>query len=69
LELAIWKSKITEQHSPGSILLTIKTRMQYQIDSVTMVNIIIPNMVSFLSDGGGNDTKFWWFDDGGGYDD
>ena len=50
LELAIWKSKITER-TGHNILLTTETKMRCRTDSVTMVNIIVPNVMSFLTDG------------------
>ncbi len=46
LELAIWKSKITEINGP----LTTKMRMQCHTDSVMMVTIIVPDVISFLTD-------------------
>ena len=50
LELAFWKSKITEQFSQSNILLTTEMKMRCRTESVTMVNIIVPNVVSFLTD-------------------
>jgi hypothetical protein len=60
-----WKSKITEQYGPGNIILANET--QCRIDSDTMVNIIVPNVMSFLSDGGCDDIKFL-FRNGGSLD-
>ena len=49
LELAIWKSKITEQHG-CNIHLTTEMKIQCRTDSLTMVNITVPNVMSFLAD-------------------
>ncbi len=46
LELAIWKSKLSEINAP----LTKEMRMQCRTDSVMMVTIIVPNVLSFLTD-------------------
>ncbi len=51
LELAIWKSKLTKQSDQNNDLLTIKMRMQCRTDSVTMVTVVVPNVLSFLTDG------------------
>jgi hypothetical protein len=53
LELAIWKTKITEQVEFNGILTT-EMKMQLRIDSIAMVSIIIPNVLSFLTDGEGS---------------
>ncbi len=51
LELAFWKSKISEINGP----LATKMKLQCRTDSVMMVIIIIPNVLSFLTDdNGGN---------------
>ena len=42
LELIIWKSKTIHQSSPSNTLLTTEMKMQFDSDSVTMVNIIVP---------------------------
>jgi hypothetical protein len=47
LELAIWKSKISEQ-SNGDRRLYERMKSQCRCDSLTMVHIIIPNALSFL---------------------
>ncbi len=48
---------LTYSSSAGSnILLTPKMKMQCRTDSVTMVNIIVPNVMSFLTDG--DDTNY-----------
>ena len=49
LELAIWKSKIIEQYDLE--LLNHVMKMQCRTDSITMVNIIVRNVLSFLTDG------------------
>ncbi len=51
LELAVWKSKITERYGQNNGLLTIEMKMRYRTDSVSMVRIIVPNVLSFLTDG------------------
>ncbi len=51
LKLAIWKSKLTEQSDRNNGLLTIEMRMQCCTDSVTMVTFVVPNVLSFLTDG------------------
>ena len=48
LELAIWKSKIAEQTDGNINLLTPDMRMGCHIDSLWMVEIILPNVLSFL---------------------
>jgi len=48
LELAIWKSKIAEQTDGNINLLTSDMRMGCRIDSLWMVEIILPNVLSFL---------------------
>ena len=50
LELAIWKSKITEQFSGRNILLTTEINMQCLTEFATMVNVIVPNVMSFSTD-------------------
>ncbi len=55
LELAIWKSKLSEINGP----LTTKMMMQCRTDCVMMVTIIVPNVLSFLTDDyGGNDVVY-----------
>jgi hypothetical protein len=48
LELAIWKSKITEQLGQNSELLTAEMKMLCRIDSVSTATIILPNVLTFL---------------------
>ena len=48
LNLAIWKSKITEQTEGNIDLLTPNKKMECRIDSLSMVEIIVPNVHSFL---------------------
>jgi hypothetical protein len=55
LELVICKSELSEINVP----LTTKMRMQRCTDSVMMVTIIVPNVISFLTDDdGGNDVVY-----------
>ncbi len=55
LELAIWKSKLSETNGPR----TTKMRMQCHTDSSTMVIIIAPYVLSFLTDDdGGNNVVY-----------
>jgi hypothetical protein len=65
LELAFWKSKITEQFSQSNILLTTEMKMRCRTESVTMVNIIVPNVVSFLTDFDDSDCVVfdYWIDE------
>jgi hypothetical protein len=71
LELAIWKSKISELANMKKKRRTeTVSRTQCRTDSLAMVMIIVPIVFSFLSDGSGgndiagdNDTN-----DGDGYD-
>jgi hypothetical protein len=51
LEIAIWKSKITELFDRNNDTLTIDMKMQCRTDSVTVVDIIVPYFLSFLFDG------------------
>jgi hypothetical protein len=50
LELVLWKSKIIDQFSPSDTLLTTAMKMQCRTDSIRMVNIIVPNVMTFLTD-------------------
>jgi hypothetical protein len=50
LELAIWKSKITEQFGRSNIFLTTEMKMRCRTESFTMINIIVPNVMYFLTD-------------------
>ena len=51
LELAIWKSKIIERTEGNVDLLAIDMKMQCRTDSLMKVTIIVPNVLSFLTDG------------------
>jgi hypothetical protein len=48
LELAIWKVKIAEQADWNNVLLAADMKMQCRTDSVTMVIIVVPKVLSFL---------------------
>ena len=48
LELAILKSKIMEQANGNIDLLTNEMKMECRIDSISMVVIIIPNVLTFF---------------------
>lgn len=48
LELAIWKSKITEQLDQNNNPFTAEMKMQCRTDSVAEVTIIVPIVLSFL---------------------
>jgi hypothetical protein len=48
LELAIWKSKIIERTDGNIDLLDGDMKIECQTDSLTMVVIIFPNVLSFL---------------------
>ena len=51
LELAIWKSKITEQHDgPNDLLTTEEMQVQCRVDSISMVMILVPNVMTYLFD-------------------
>jgi hypothetical protein len=50
LELVIWKSIITDQFSPSNIPLTTEMKMQCRTDSIGMISIIVPNVMTFLTD-------------------
>jgi hypothetical protein len=52
LELAIWKTKIAEQTDGNINLLTPDMRMGCRNDSLSMVQIILPNVLSFLGGDG-----------------
>ena len=59
LELAIWKSKIVEQTDGVIYLLDADLKMACRIDSLTMVGIVVPNVLSFFrgdaNEGDGDD--------------
>ena len=64
LELAIWKSKMTEQCDWNNGILSRNMKLQCRIDSITMVRIVVPNVLTFLYDdddigdsGVGNDVS------------
>ncbi len=48
LELAIWKSEVAEQTDGNINLVTPDMKMGCHIDSLWMVDIILPNVMSFL---------------------
>jgi hypothetical protein len=48
LELAIWKSKITQQTNGNIDLLTDEMKMECRIDSISTVVIIVPNVLTFF---------------------
>ena len=48
LELAIWKSKIEEQTDGVIYPLDANLKMACCIDSLMMVGIVVPNVLSFL---------------------
>ena len=54
LELAIWKSNIIKHCGQNSDLLTTEMKTQCRDDSDTMVVIIVPNVLSFLTDDNGD---------------
>ncbi len=49
LELAIWKTKFMEQIDGNINLLTPDMKIRCRIDSLSMVDIIVPNVLSFLN--------------------
>jgi hypothetical protein len=50
LELIIWKSKITELFGQSSVPLTTEMKMRCRTDSILMIKIIVPNVMSFVTD-------------------
>ena len=61
LELAIWKMKFSQELNPsGHLLVTEKIKMQCRTDSVSIVHIIVPCVMSLLTDG---DYSAWLVDD------
>ncbi len=48
LELALWKSKIEEQSDGVIDVLDADMKMGCRIDSLSMVDIIVPTVLSFL---------------------
>ncbi len=68
LELAIWKSEIAEQTDGNINLLTPDMKMGCRIYSLSMVDIIVPNVLSFLHDDA-NEGDDDGDDDKGGDDD
>ena len=58
LELPIWKAKITDKYDSYNTTFTIDMKMRCRTDSVTMVAIIVPNVLSFLTDGDDGDDAF-----------
>lgn len=55
LELGIWKAKITERFSSSNTILTTEMRTQCRTDSIRMVNIIVPNVMTFITNGDDRD--------------
>jgi hypothetical protein len=47
-ELATWKSKIANQTDRNIGLLMTDMKMEYQSDSLSMIAIIVPDVLSFL---------------------
>jgi hypothetical protein len=62
LELTIWKTKIFKQFlDQNNRLLTIgMLKIQWCTESVTRVNIIVPNVTSFLTDGDDSNCVVSW---------
>ena len=54
LELAIWKSKIDEQCGRNNDLLTTEMKMQCRTNSITMNQIVVPDVMNSLTDGDDN---------------
>jgi hypothetical protein len=50
LELAIWKSKIMEQYDQNNNKLLRNMKKKMRIDSISMVTIIVPHVLSYLTD-------------------
>jgi hypothetical protein len=50
LELAIWKSKITHHHDRNTAILAAEVKLQCRADSITTVSIVVPNVLSYLTD-------------------
>jgi hypothetical protein len=48
-ELALWKSKIIEQYNMNNDTLTVDTKLQCRTDSLSMLAIIVPNVLSFFT--------------------
>ncbi len=69
LELAIWKSKITENFDGMTSTLTVDMKMQCRIESLSMVAIIGPNVFSFLTDSENGNYVFADSDGNSGNDD
>ncbi len=42
---------ITDEFSPSNIPLTNEMKMQCRTDSIGMISIIVPNVMTFLTDG------------------
>jgi hypothetical protein len=56
LVLAIWKLKIEEQTDGVIYLFNAGMKMACRVDSQSVVDIIIPNVLSFLHGIGNEDT-------------
>lgn len=69
LELAIWKAKIMERFDKNKYALVGCTKMECRTDAISMVAIIVPHVLSFLTDGDecndvtGNDGDHYSCDD------
>ena len=50
LELAIWKSRTTHHRDRNTAILAAEVRLQCRADSITMVSIVVPNVLSYLID-------------------
>jgi hypothetical protein len=51
LELALWKSKIIKQFNWNIHTLAVDMKMECRAGSLTIVAIIVPNALPFLTDG------------------
>jgi len=50
LELAIWKSRTTHHRDRNTAILAAEVKLQCRADSITMVSIVVPNVLSYLID-------------------
>jgi hypothetical protein len=50
LELAIWKSKMTDHLDRTAVTLTTKATIQCHAHFITMVFIVFPNGLTYLND-------------------
>ena len=51
LKQTIWKVKFTKQYDRSNDTLTADTKMQFCTDSIMIVDIVVPNVIAFLTDG------------------